>query len=80
MNFASLNIVRSIVSMETQARFPLWPRMVRLRAVVALLTILKELARRVGADVAVLDCVGLAAGFVVRFDSGASSLFSVHFY
>ena len=40
----------------------------------------KELARRVGADVVVLDCVQLAAGSVGRFGSGASSLISVYFF
>ena len=40
---------------------------------------LKELARRVEADVVVLDYVGLAAGLVARFDSGAHPLFSVRF-
>jgi hypothetical protein len=34
----------------------------------------KELARRVGADVVVLDCVQLAAGSVGQFGSGAPSL------
>jgi len=36
----------------------------------------KELARRVGADVVVLDCVKLAAGSVGQFGSGASSFLS----
>ena len=39
----------------------------------------KELARRAGADVVVLDCVQLAAGSVGRFGSGASSLINEYF-
>ena len=39
----------------------------------------KELARRVGADVVVLDCVQLAAGSAGKFGSGASPLVVVHF-
>ena len=37
----------------------------------------KELARSVGGDVVVLDCVQLAAGSVGRFGPGASSLSGV---
>ena len=40
----------------------------------------KELARSVGGDVVVLDCVQLAAGSAGRFGSGASSPFSMCFY
>ena len=39
----------------------------------------KELARRVGADVVVLDCVQLAAGPAGQFGSGEPSLIDVHF-
>ena len=41
---------------------------------------LKELARRVGADAAVLDFVQLAAGSSDFFDSGAPSLVGVCLY
>lgn len=39
----------------------------------------KELARRVGADVVVLDCVQLAAGSAGQFGSGAPSFVDMHF-